>query len=130
MSAGKLTNIEERAMKERGDPNDSSRALSNYLQSWGPNSNIHYLIEGVRREAETWVQTRRLRHDLDEIQFEDRWDNIRRTGFQHVYSWCQELVTKATALGHLSDARDLAQLEGKFREVFNQASEIGQLHTY
>ena len=129
MSAGKLSHIELRAMKDRGAPRDSGRAVTSYLINYG-SSPVWYLVEGVRREAESWVRTRKLHHDLPESEFEASWDQIRSTAFECAYEWCQQLLMKATQLGHHEDAQVATEMEQKFREVFNQAEEIGKLHTY
>ena len=129
MSAGKLTNIEFRAMKDRGAPEEAGRTVTSYLIECA-SAPVEYLVEGVRREAESWVQTRKQRHDLAESEFEASWDNIRRRAFECAYEWCQQLLIKAQQLGHHEDAQVAIEMEQKFREVFNQAAEIGQLGNY
>ena len=58
MMVGKLTSIELRAQEDRSDQMDSSRNITVYLNQHH-NYGEEYLIEGVRRKAQSWVETRK-----------------------------------------------------------------------
>ena len=129
MSAGKLTNIELRAQEERGDQMDSCRNLTNFLNHFQDYS-IDYLVEGVRRLAQSWVESRKIAPDMESSEFEAAWEKIRKEGFSHAFHAQQGLADQARQLCLEADVVKVQQTIKKFKNVFRKPTEAGQLLNY
>ena len=129
MIVSKLSRIELRAQENRGDQMDSCRNITVYLNDF-QNHNLEYLIEGVRRQAQSWVESRRMNNDIDPNALEPAWEKIRQEGFSHAYETQKGLAAQAREMGLFADAKKAEERLKKFKKVFHSAAEVGNLATY
>ena len=129
MIVSKLSRIELRAQENRGDQMDSCRNITVYLNDF-QNHNLEYLIEGVRRQAQSWVESRRMNNDIDPKALEPAWEKIRQEGFSHAYETQKGLAAQAREMGLFADAKKAEEKLKKFKKVFHSAAEVGNLATY
>ena len=129
MIVGKLTSIELRAQEDRSDQMDSCRNITVYLNDF-PNYSDEYLIEGVRRKAQSWVETRKMKKDMESSEFEAAWEHFRQQGFEHAYETQKGLAAQAREMGLFADAKKAEEKLKKFKKVFHSAAEVGNLATY
>ena len=129
MMVGKLTSIELRAQEDRSDQMDSCRNITVYLNDF-QNYSDEYLIEGVRRKAKTWVETRKMKKDMESHEFESAWEHIRQQGFEHAYETQKSLAAQAKVMGLFADAKKAEARLKKFKKVFHNAAEVGNLEKY
>jgi len=123
----KVAFIELREQENRADSADVGRSITTYLMSYLDYSST-YLKEGVRRIAQTWVESRKMHKDLDSWEFQAAWEKIRKAGFEHAFESCAKMASQATALGFTEDATKMEDNLAKLHEVFENPTE--QLHSY
>ena len=118
-----------RKQEKRGDQMDSCRNLTNFLNH-SQDHDVDYLIEGVRRLAHSWVDSRKIAKDMESSEFEAAWETIRKEGFWHAFQTQKSLAEQARKLGLDQDVQKAEKTEKKFRNVFSKAIEVGQLDKY
>ena len=123
MSAEKLRMIELREQESRGDTSDSSRGITTYLLSCATET-VAYLQEGVRRKAQSWVETRRMLKDLEPAELQAAWEKIREQGFSHAIAAKVEEAKKAKEYGYLKDATVADEQIAKFSQVQSNPTEV------
>jgi len=125
--ATKLSFLELREQENRADSTDIARSITTYLISCQDYS-ANYLKEGVRRIAQTWVESRKIHKDIDPSQFQTAWDSIKISGFQHAMDSLAEMATKATLNNLPQDSLQLNNNITKFGDVLANPTE--QLQQY
>ena len=108
---------------------DSCRNLTNFLNHC-QDHDVDYLIEGVRRLAQSWVENRKIAKDMESSEFEAAWETIRKEGFWHAFQTQKSLAEQARKLGLDQDVQKAEKTEKKLRNVFRKAIEVGQLDKY
>ena len=115
--------------QEERDQMDSCRYLTNFLNEC-TDRDVDYLIEGVRRLAQSWVENRKIAKDMESSEFEAAWETIRKEGFWHAFQTQKSLAEQARKLGLDQDVQKAEKTEKKLRNVFRKAIEVGQLDKY
>ena len=118
-----------RKQEKRGDQMDSCRNLTVFLNDY-QNYNADYLIEGVRRRAQSWVESRKIAKDMEPSEFEAAWEKIRKEGFSHAFFAQQGLADQARQLCLEADVAKVQRTIKKFKNVFRKPAEAGQLDKY
>ena len=127
MCASKLGFLELRAQEERSDEMDTGRGITNYLVESIENS-IEYLKEGVRRKAQSWVESRKARRDLAPEEFEANWQQLKTVAFQHAKARFEDLKSWSFQAGEFQDVEVMEQHIAKLQEVARNPTE--QLSQY
>ena len=98
----KLSHLEKRKMEERADDMDTGRTLTNYLKEFCSCS-VEYVQEGVRRQCQSWVESRKRNKDLEESEFGAAWEKIRDMAFVIAKVWFEEEILKAEKNNYTED---------------------------
>ena len=122
MTSTKLAMLELRSQEQRSDSSDVSRSVTNYLNSCAHES-LEYLQEGLRRIAQSWVESRKMHKDLESSEFDAAWAKIKQTGFEHAFEQFATAASKARKLGYYDEATIKEAQVAKFHEVLKKPIE-------
>ena len=116
------------SMAKRDDM-DTAENIKMFLESC-PHYSADYLVEGVRRRCQRWVESRRRNGDLAPDQFLESWETIRTMGFEAAVDAEENWVERCRRTGDLEEAERHAEIVLKFWHVHDLATEIAEMSSY